>query len=77
MDFSGKGQVYEQDFFKTLLIYRLPFSHEEIADFFKEERFFSQRGDGSMDFELFKKFFFPSRDSNGQGNKGDSEVEER
>lgn len=30
-----------------------------------------------MNFELFKKFFFPSRDSNGQGNKGDSEAEEK
>jgi hypothetical protein len=67
MDFGGKGIVYEEDFFKTLLIYRLPFSSEEISEFFKQEKIFKQRPDGSMDFELFKKTFFPSRDHNGSG----------
>ena len=67
MDFSGKGTVQEQDFFKTLLIYRLPFSTEEISDFFQKEKLFQQRGDGTLDFELFKKTFFPSRDLNGGG----------
>lgn len=70
MDFNGKGVVYEQDFFKTLLIYRLPFSHEELSEFFEKERIFKQRGDGSMDFEFFKKVFFPSRDTNGGGGEG-------
>lgn len=62
MDFNGKGTVYEQDFFKTLLIYRLPFTQDEIAEYFKKEKIFTSRADGSMDFELFKKTFFPSRD---------------
>ena len=78
MDFSGRGFVHESDFFKTLLIYRLPFSTEEISEFFKQERVFQQRADGTLDFELFKKTFFPSRDING-GNKAkvDEDVEER
>ena len=34
MDFNGRGIIHEEDFFKTLLIYRLPFSKEEISEFF-------------------------------------------
>lgn len=59
MDFNGKGVVYENDFFKTLVIYRLPFSQEELSEFFAKEKIFKQRSDGGMDFELFKKVFFP------------------
>ena len=59
MDFNGKGVVTEEDFFKTLLIYRLPYSRDEISDFFRKEGLFAQRQDGTMDFELFKKTFFP------------------
>ena len=68
MDFNGRGIVFEEDFFRTLLIYRLPFSQEEIKEWFAKERMFKQRGeDGGMDFEIFKKVFFPYRDSNGAG----------
>ena len=79
MDFSGKGSVQESDFFRTLLIYRLPFSTEEITDFFRSEKIFQQRGDGTLDYELFKKTFFPSRDLNGAGSvsKLDEDHEER
>jgi hypothetical protein len=69
MDFSGKGTIQEQDFFKSLLIYRLPVSQEEISEFFRNEKIFKQKADGTLDFELFKKTFFPSRDLNGAGAK--------
>ncbi len=79
MDFSGKGYVQQEDFFKTLVIYKLPFSAEEITEFFRDEKIFQQRGDGTIDFELFKKTFFPSRDINGgrSVSKLDEDHEER
>ena len=65
MDFNGKGVIHEEDFFRTLLIYRLPFSKEDIQAFFANEKVFQQRPEGGLDFELFKKIFFPYRDLNG------------
>jgi hypothetical protein len=40
MDFNGKGIVYEADFFKTLICYRLPFTKDEIQEYFAKEKLF-------------------------------------
>lgn len=34
MDYTGKGKVTEEDFFRTLVIFKLPFSKEEIKEYF-------------------------------------------
>lgn len=75
MDFNGSGFVTENHFLKSLLIYKLPFSQEEIKEFFRKEKFFKPRADGgepAMDYEFFKKTFFAFRDSTA-GQAGDQE----
>jgi Ca2+-binding EF-hand superfamily protein len=59
MDFNGNGFIEEDDFFQTLLNYKLPYSKEEIKKFFAHEKLFIRSPDGKMNFELFKKSFFP------------------
>ena len=61
MDYNGRGYIEEADFFKTLICYRLPFTNEELAEFFHKEKLFRQRADGTADFEQFTKTFFPHR----------------
>jgi hypothetical protein len=34
LDFTGVGYVTEQDFLNSLIIKRIPFSEEELKDFF-------------------------------------------
>ena len=58
MDFNGKGYIEQDDFF-NLLNFKLPYSKEEINEFFAYEKLFSRLKDGHMPFELFKKEFFP------------------
>ena len=61
MDYQGRGTIKEEDFYKTLLCYRLPYTQDQLRDFFKKEQLFSQGKNNEMDFELFKKTFFPHR----------------
>lgn len=61
MDYEGKGCIREEDFYKALLCYRLPFTREELHEFFNKEQLFSQGKQGQMNFEVFKKSFFPHR----------------
>ena len=63
IDFSGKGYITEEDFFSTLLIYKLKYSVEEIKEFFDRENSFKRQIDKNkigMNFEIFKRCFFPS-----------------
>lgn len=73
MDFNGNGVVIENDFFHTLLRYKLPFTREEIHEFFESESYFKRRGNGTMDYETFKKIFFPKRSGD---EADDNEMEE-
>ena len=63
IDFSGKGYITEEDFFNTLLIYKLKYSREELKEFFDRENSFKRRiskDKVGMNFEIFKRCFFPS-----------------
>jgi len=37
MDFNGKGVVKEEDFFKALIRFKIPFSQSEVSSFFSSE----------------------------------------
>ena len=76
MDFNGKGFIEEDNFFQTLLNYKLPYSKEEIKRFFGYEKLFIRTPDGKMNFECFKKSFFPIRSVGGKGedNEHDDEI---
>lgn len=54
MDFNGKGYIEEEDFFQTLLNYKLPYTKAEIQAFFKYEKLFSRQPNQRIDFEAFK-----------------------
>jgi translation elongation factor EF-4 len=75
MDFNGSGYISEEHFLKSRMIYKLPFSQEEIKDFFKKEKYFKPISDGvaGMDYEFFKKTFFAFRDS----TAGQAEIQEK
>lgn len=63
IDFSGKGFVTEEEFFNTLLIYKLKYSKEEIKEYFDRENAFKRKVKADamgMNFEIFKRHFFPS-----------------
>ena len=56
IDFSGKGYITEEDFFNTLLIYKLKYSREELKEFFDRENSFKRRiskDKVGMNFEIF------------------------
>lgn len=59
MDYTGKGRVKEEDFFWTLVIYKLPFSKEEIQEYFIWENVFWGSDSHSITIHEFRKHFFP------------------
>lgn len=59
MDFNGNGYIEEEDFFHTLLSYKLPYSKDEVKSFFAYEKWFKRVPDGRLNYEQFKKAFFP------------------
>jgi Ca2+-binding EF-hand superfamily protein len=59
MDFSGKGLVSETDFFNTLIMFKLPYTKEEIQDYFVRDNSFKQIESGCLDMSVFAKVFFP------------------
>lgn len=61
MDFNGHGYIEEEDFFHTLLSYKLPYSKEEVLQLFRHEKWFAQAPENRLSFELFKKAFFPQK----------------
>lgn len=57
IDFSGKGYITEDEFFKTLLIYKLKYPKEEVKTYFDRENAFKRKVKGEetgMNFEIFK-----------------------
>ena len=59
MDFNGNGYIRENDFFHTLLNYKLPYSKEEVLALFEHEKWFIRAPEQRLNYELFKKSFFP------------------
>lgn len=58
-DFSGLGYITEEMFLNhQLVVGRIPFTVDEIKTFFREYNLFSSAKPG-IDFDSFKKFFFP------------------
>jgi hypothetical protein len=56
MDFTGIGFITEDDFLKSLVCTKAGFTLEEIKDYFYLSNMFQ---DGGMNFDNFKKTFFP------------------
>ena len=59
LDFEGKGYIEEEDFYHTLLNYKLPYTKEELKEFLLFDKMFLRSPNWKMDFEGFKKAFFP------------------
>jgi hypothetical protein len=64
LDFTGVGYVTEQDFLSSMICKRMPFTIEEIKDFFFQSNSFAGKPAsgvpiGGMNFDSFKKSFFP------------------
>ena len=59
MDFNGKGFIEEDNFFHTMLNYKLPYSREEVQALFRKEKWFIRVPGGKMNYEIFTKTFFP------------------
>ncbi|CAI2381224.1 unnamed protein product [Moneuplotes crassus] len=73
LDFEGKGYLIEKDFFHTILNYKLPYTQEQIKEFLDYEKLFVRSPKGQMNFEGFKKAFFPKRFA---GSNDDAHEEE-
>ena len=56
MDFTGIGAIHESDFMNSLAIKRSNLPIEELKDFFYLSNMFGTNG---MNFDSFKKTFFP------------------
>jgi Ca2+-binding EF-hand superfamily protein len=74
MDFKGKGYMVEDDFFKTLLKYKIPYKQDEVKEYFKYEKMFSRLPEGRMNYEAFKKAFFSERFEEGGDIKKEVEF---
>jgi hypothetical protein len=71
MDFTGKGYIMEDDFLNSLVITRVPYTKDDVKLFFKQSNLFSNTGPkkedkkgsatpaNGMNFDTFKKTFFP------------------
>ena len=73
IDFNGNGHIVEDDFFLTLLNYKLPYSKDEVKSLFKHEKWFIRVPNGKMNYESFKKSFFPLSVSGEEGNGKENE----
>jgi hypothetical protein len=60
-DFSGLGYITEEEFINSKIVKnRISFSTKEIQLFFRDQNIFGQTKDKpGMDFDAFKKYFFP------------------
>ena len=43
MDFHGRGYITEEDFLCCIVMKRIPFSREEVKDFFKQFNLFTSK----------------------------------
>jgi len=41
MDFYGRGYITEEDFLNSIVIQRIPFSKDDVKEFFKQFNVFS------------------------------------
>lgn len=56
MDFTGIGLITEDDFLTSMICTKVDFTPEELKDFFFLSNLFKS---GGMNFDSFKKTFFP------------------
>lgn len=65
MDFYGKGFITEEDFLNSVVMNRIPFSKDEVKEYFKQNNMFTKNSNANngqkagMTFDQFKKTFFP------------------
>ena len=60
MDFTGKGKISEEEFMKSLVVQRLRFDPKDVQAMLHREDYFEKgKKQPQMDYDLFKKSFFP------------------
>lgn len=68
MDFTGRGYITDDDFLNSMILNRIQYTRDDVKEFFKQNNLFtigtSSQGGGnlptnSMNFDTFKKTFFP------------------
>lgn len=69
MDFIGTGQISQEEFLKSLICQRIPFTEEELKDCFLMTSMFKNK----MNFDSFKKTFFPHLYLIPEGEESDEE----
>jgi Ca2+-binding EF-hand superfamily protein len=58
-DFTGLGYITEDVFLNSYLVReKLPFSKDQVQEFFKSNNLFNESTNG-INFDTFKKNFFP------------------
>jgi len=73
MDFSGVGFITEEDFMQSIVVTRVKLSEGELRDFFFQANMFK---DG-MNFDQFKKTFFPHLYLIQEGNDSEEERKDK
>ena len=58
MDYTGRGFISQDDFLSSMVCTRIPYSREDLIEFFKQNNLFSSENEG-ITFDMFKKTFFP------------------
>ena len=43
MDFYGRGYITEEDFLQSIVMQRIPFSKEDVKEFFRQFNLFSSK----------------------------------
>ena len=73
MDFTGIGSITENDFLQSMVVKRLTFTIEELKDFF----FLTNMFKNGMNFDSFKKIFFPHLYLIQEDRESDNEKREK
>lgn len=63
MDYTGKGYITQDDFFSTLIGFKIPFDKMDIEEYFVRENIFTAKkaGHKTLDIITLIKKFFPAR----------------
>jgi hypothetical protein len=73
LDFTGIGSFSEEDFLKSYVVKNLPYTEVEMRDFL----FLSNMFKGEMNFDSFKKTFFPHLYLIKEGEESEDEKKEQ
>eukprot|EP00347_Sterkiella_histriomuscorum_P012608 403367915 len=82
MDFTGIGSIQEEDFLNSMIVKKVDISLEEFKDFFFLTNMFKSSNNGNgMNFDSFKKIFFPHlsmiQDGDAESDQERREKQER